>query len=154
MENRFLKRLGVYYVGTLVVLLCLAAYGFVSGVKSPAGGELVLIYAAVAVALFMVFALIAIGHYVYHDAERRGMSPVLWTLISVFAPYFIGLIVYLVVRTPLPTRCPSCGCAAPKDSVFCPKCGKPLRQKCSACQAVLQEGDRFCTSCGAAIEAR
>src|SRR3972149_3210095 len=111
MEKQFLKRLGGYYAGTLAVLLCLAVYGFVSGVTTPAGGELVLIYVAIALALFMVFALIAIGNYVYHDAERRGMSPALWTLISVFAPYFIGLIVYLVVRSPVLTRCPACGAA-------------------------------------------
>jgi len=47
--------------------------------------------------LFLVIPIM-IGIYVYRDANNRGMNAVLWTLISVFSPTFIGLIIYLIVR--------------------------------------------------------
>ena len=37
---------------------------------------------------------VLIGVYVYRDSVRRGMNAVLWTLVSVFAPYLVGFIIY------------------------------------------------------------
>ena len=42
----------------------------------------------------MVALHIAIGVYVYRDAKSRSMSAGLWTLIAIFTPGFIGLIIY------------------------------------------------------------
>ena len=59
----------------------------------------------VSVALFPIIILFAailsiglevlIGVYVYRDAVKRNMNAVLWTLVSVFAPYLVGFIIYL-----------------------------------------------------------
>jgi len=46
--------------------------------------------------ILIIAVLIAV--WVYKDAESRGMSGILWLLIVIFVPYFIGLIIYLVVR--------------------------------------------------------
>lgn len=40
---------------------------------------------------------IMIGIYVYRDAQSRSMNATLWTLVAVFAPGLIGLIIYLLV---------------------------------------------------------
>jgi len=46
---------------------------------------------------FIIGILICI--WVYKDAKSRGMSPVLWLLITLFLG-IIGLIIYLVIRKP------------------------------------------------------
>jgi RNA polymerase subunit RPABC4/transcription elongation factor Spt4 len=155
MDKGFLKRLVAYYLAFLVLLLGLAVYGYFAGMTVLPSGELpglLLLGVVTSIVFFFIFALIGIGYYVYHDAELRGMNPLLWTLISVFAPYFVGLIVYVVIRSPLPARCPACGAISPKESAFCPKCGKPIRRQCPTCHATLDQGYRFCPACGAAIE--
>ncbi len=110
-------------------------------------GPIILSIAAL-VGLLLLFFVIGIGVYVYHDAKRRGMEPVVWTLVAVFIPYFIGLIVYLVTRKPLQSTCPSCGMGAPWKASFCPSCGRPISRACPKCQASIQNGARFCHSCG------
>jgi predicted amidophosphoribosyltransferase len=76
------------------------------------------------------------------------MEPHLWTLLAVFVPYFLGLIIYLIARHPLQAACPSCGTRVPEKASFCPSCGKPLARSCSRCQISLQNGSRFCHACG------
>ena len=39
-----------------------------------------------------------IGGNVYRDAKRRQMNAVVWTLVAILAPTFIGFIIYLRVR--------------------------------------------------------
>ncbi len=99
--------------------------------------------------VLLLFSLIGIGTYVYRDARRRGMEPVLWTLVAVLVPYFIGLIIYLVVRQPPHSACPSCAAQMPLKAAFCPACGRPVQRTCSRCQTALQNGARFCHACGA-----
>ena len=101
--------------------------------------------------VLLLFALIGIGIYVYRDARRRGMEPLLWTLVAVLVPYFIGLIIYLVVRQPLQATCPSCAARMPLKAVYCPACGRPVQRSCSGCQTAIQNGARFCHACGAAV---
>ncbi|MEJ2720244.1 MAG: hypothetical protein P8181_03765, partial [bacterium] len=48
--------------------------------------------------LVMLFLWAALSLWVYHDAEQRGHSGLLWGLF-VFFGNFIGLIIYLIVRT-------------------------------------------------------
>ena len=110
-------------------------------------GQIIFSIAALVGLLFLFFA-IGIGIYVYHDAKQRGMEPVVWTLVAVFIPYFIGLIIYLVTRKPLQSTCPSCGAGAPWKASFCPSCGRAICQVCPKCQASIQNGARFCHGCG------
>lgn len=56
------------------------------------GGLLILIL------LCVIGVEVLIGVMVYRDAKARGMEPWLWTAVCLLVPYFIGLIVYLVVR--------------------------------------------------------
>ncbi len=61
--------------------------------------------------------------YVYGDARRRGMPPVLWTLVAVLVPNLLGFLLYFAMRRPLAS--------------FCTQCGRPM-----------MEGHQFCSWCG------
>jgi RNA polymerase subunit RPABC4/transcription elongation factor Spt4 len=100
------------------------------------------------VGLLLLCVAAGIGIHVYGDSRKRGMEPVLWTLLAVCVPYFLGLIIYLIVRNPPRAACPSCGARAPGKASFCPSCGSPLQRSCARCRAPLQKEDRFCHACG------
>jgi len=81
---------------------------------------------------FIIF--IAIGIWVYKDAEKRGKSGALWLIIVILLG-IIGIIIWLLVRPPIggyqqqpaPSTgrmCPSCGRPIPMDARICPYCGK------------------------------
>ena len=57
-------------------------------------------FATAMAAILFVFALL-IG-YVNGDARRRKMRHVMWTLLSIFIPNGIGIILYFIQRDPLP----------------------------------------------------
>ena len=63
-------------------------------------------------AMLGIYALL-VG-YVYGDARRRGMNQVLWTLLAIFIPSAIGVILYFILRDPVPVPCPRCGTLALK----------------------------------------
>jgi RNA polymerase subunit RPABC4/transcription elongation factor Spt4 len=90
--------------------------------------------------------------YIWADAKRRGMSPVLWLLVSLLVPYLIGAILYFVVREPLPMNCPHCGRAVNPHFNFCPGCQFNLRPNCPQCRRVVRAGDHFCPQCGASLQ--
>ena len=63
--------------------------------------------------------LLLIG-YVNRDARRRGMSPLLWTIVAILIPHGLGLILYFILRQPLHSACPQCGNAVQTGFNFCP----------------------------------
>lgn len=92
--------------------------------------------------------------YVYRDAQRRGMHPALWTLlVLVLSPgyLFIGLIIYLLIREPLPYTCPRCSATVNARFNFCPNCKCNLHPACPACQREVDENDKFCPYCAAEL---
>ena len=92
--------------------------------------------------------------YVYRDAKRRGMNPALWTLLVLLmaGPYtFIGLIVYLLIRDPLPYTCPQCSATVSARFNFCPSCKCNLRPACPQCQHEVADSDKFCPYCAAEL---
>ena len=80
-----------------------------------------------------IFAgLIALFSYIYRDAKRRNMNAVMWTLLAIFAPSGIGIILYFLLREPLAIFCSRCGTAASAGFGYCPSCGSPLAVGMSA----------------------
>jgi zinc-ribbon domain len=61
--------------------------------------------------------------YVYADARRRGMPPILWTLIAAFIPNLLGFLLYFALRRPIALPCPNCGQANAPGQRFCSWCG-------------------------------
>lgn len=89
--------------------------------------------------------------YVWGDARRRGMNHVLWTLLALFIPYAVGIILYFVLRDPVPVPCPSCATPARKGHAYCASCGAAVRAVCPHCRQPVEAGWRNCASCGHAL---
>jgi hypothetical protein len=88
--------------------------------------------------------------YVYRDARRRNMNAPLWTLlVFILSPssLFIGLIIYLLVREPLPYRCPRCSSMVGPRFNFCSNCKCNLHPSCPNCKREIAETDKFCPYC-------
>ena len=72
--------------------------------------------------VFMAAWLLCVG-YVYADAQRRGMRPLLWALIAALFPHLFGFLLYFALRQPLTPKCPHCGQPVTLDQRFCSWCG-------------------------------
>ena len=99
--------------------------------------------------LFSIVLPIFICVYVYRDAKRRGMSAGLWTVAVLLIPFYIGVIIYLIVRQNYNILlCPACQAAVEETHILCPQCGNPLKAQCASCHAVLDPSWRLCPQCG------
>jgi RNA polymerase subunit RPABC4/transcription elongation factor Spt4 len=86
--------------------------------------------------------------YVNGDARRRGMRYVMWTLLAMFIPNAIGIILYFILRDPLMKPCPGCSLIVRPGFTFCPHCGTSLRPTCSNCGKAVEIGWANCPQCG------
>ncbi len=105
----------------------------------------------------LVFAayILMLG-YVNRDAKRRGMNSALWTwFVLLMLPTsvgIIGLIIYLLVREPLPYPCPRCDKPVGPRFNFCPNCKCDLYPSCPNCKKEIVETDRFCPYCATELK--
>ncbi len=91
---------------------------------------------------------VAMGLYVYHDAKKRGMNALVWTLLTVLIPGFIGLIVYLIVRNEHSGKnCPVCGRNVSEHFSVCPECGHSLKPVCPVCGKTVAYDWNICPHC-------
>jgi len=147
------------YIVALVIGIAVNLHGVRTGGDIFPGDEslrnepglsfLGLIAVITAVAVGFSALLFMLG-YVYRDAKRRGMHPALWTLLVLIlsAGYFlIGLIIYLLVREPLPYTCPQCAATVNARFNFCPNCKYNLHPACPQCQREVDDADKFCPYC-------
>jgi hypothetical protein len=89
--------------------------------------------------------------YVYADAGRRGMNALLWTLLAIFIPSAVGIVLYFILRDPVAVPCPACGTPARKGHAFCASCGAAVRRACAQCRQAVEPGWRNCPACGATL---
>lgn len=104
--------------------------------------------------VFMLALLIPIliGTFVYRDAKKRNMDALLWTIIALFAPGFVGLIIYLVMRSrQSDLQCPACAQPVQESYAICPHCGASLQAHCIQCGNSLQAGWSVCPACGTEV---
>ena len=130
--------------------------------------------------LFFVVLWIAVIIWVYKDAERRGMSGLLWSLL-VFFGNLIGLLIFLIVRQDHPVccgpeasgtsaapaprgssppasaaasqlTCPFCKKPVEKTFTYCPHCGTTLQPVCKNCGKPVDDAWKACPYCGAALK--
>lgn len=104
----------------------------------------------------VVWLLVAV--WVYYDAERKGMSGILWALL-VFLGNLVGLVIYLIVRTdavappPLVSKvCPECNGPVQPDFKVCPHCGSELGGTCPKCGKNVQDNWNICPYCGESLQ--
>ncbi len=86
--------------------------------------------------------------FVCVDAKRRGMRCLLWMALAICIPYGIGIILYFLLRDPMPTPCPKCGMMVRSGFAFCPRCGTELLRACKVCHRKLEPGWVNCAYCG------
>jgi len=89
--------------------------------------------------------------FIYADAKRRKMRHVMWAWLAL-VPYFIGVILYFIMRDPLPAPCHRCGMDVPLSFAFCPGCGASLHPICRQCGKSLQPTWGNCPQCGTRLE--
>jgi RNA polymerase subunit RPABC4/transcription elongation factor Spt4 len=87
--------------------------------------------------------------YVNGDAKRRGMRRALWTLIALFVPNGIGIILYFFMREPILEPCRKCATLVRSNFAFCPNCGTQLGPACPNCRHPVEPGWKSCAFCGA-----
>jgi RNA polymerase subunit RPABC4/transcription elongation factor Spt4 len=92
-------------------------------------------------------AILLIG-YINRDAARRGMSPLLWTLLAIFIPHALGIVLYFVLRKPRTLNCPQCSAVVEPGFGFCPRCRGRLNAICPQCRRGVNAADKFCPYCG------
>lgn len=119
------------------------------GEPMPLEGKVILPILGAAVG----FVLVMLIGYVYGDAKRRGMRYVMWTLLAIFVPDGIGIILYFILRDPLPTHCTACGTALKAHFAFCPHCGAALHPACPQCGKAVEPQWSHCGYCGARLPA-
>jgi len=86
--------------------------------------------------------------YINRDAGRRGMNRLAWTLLAIFIPNALGIILFFLLRNPLSMHCAKCGNTVQGGFSFCPRCGADLGLHCPRCHHGIRPGDVFCSNCG------
>jgi Double zinc ribbon len=100
----------------------------------------------------LVAIFVLLWGYINADARRRGMRYVMWTLLAIFLPNSIGIILYFIMRDPLPARCPKCGAQGRANFTFCPQCGAELAAtSCPSCKRPAEPGWKSCPYCRSAL---
>ena len=80
------------------------------------------------ISLATLAASIALGVYIYRDANKRNMDGTFWLLI-VCVSWVVGAAVYLIVRDDnSAVECPNCNTVVKGNNAFCPKCGTEVKK--------------------------
>jgi RNA polymerase subunit RPABC4/transcription elongation factor Spt4 len=134
------------YVGTAVGFWALFTFGPPANGAPPVARFLLIFLAGIPLAIYALL----IG-YVNADARRRGMRYIMWTLLAIFIPNAIGIIVYFILREPMPRKCPNCSQSVGADFAFCPHCGFNLLPACPNCKRAVEPSWRMCPTCGTSL---
>ncbi len=118
--------------------------------RSPGNWPLRPLMIVIAPALVGIY-LLMVG-YIYGDAKRRRMRHVLWTFLALLLPQALGIILYFILRDPLPSSCPKCQAAAPSNYTFCPFCGTELKPTCPNCGRSVDASWANCAFCGRKLQ--
>jgi hypothetical protein len=75
------------------------------------------------------------------------MKAILWLLLAIFVPDLIGVLIYFLMREPLPLKCAECGALGNARYNYCPNCGHNYRPTCPQCKQEARPGDHYCPNC-------
>jgi hypothetical protein len=95
--------------------------------------------------------LLLMTGYVYGDARRRNMRPVMWALLALLVPNAIGFILYFILREPITDPCKQCSKPVGRQFGFCPFCGARQELSCPQCGAATQAEWAHCPRCGISL---
>jgi RNA polymerase subunit RPABC4/transcription elongation factor Spt4 len=97
--------------------------------------------------LLTMIYIAAVAGLVYRDAKSRGLDPWLWATVATFVPFFLGVIVYLIVRSNGKAVCESCGRPIRSDYKICPYCGHRRESACPQCERPVAADWKICPYC-------
>jgi len=140
-----------YYLFTLVFLTIAVLFVTVVGRDHDAPRFAVRCLLGVLMGAVLGCYAVLIG-YVNQDAGRRSMSRLLWTLIAIFVPNGLGIVLYFVLRKPRTAHCSQCDAEVEPGFSYCPRCRNRLQPACPHCQRSVDPGNKFCPYCGGALE--
>jgi hypothetical protein len=140
-----------YYLFTSILLIVAVLFVTIVGRDHNAPRLVVRFLLGVLAGTVLGCYAVLIG-YINQDSGRRGMSRVLWTLMAIFVPNGLGIVLYFVLRKPRTTHCPQCDAEVEPGFSFCPRCRNRLQPTCPHCQRSVNPGNRFCPYCGGALE--
>lgn len=106
---------------------------------------------AVFAGLFAAAWILVIG-YINADAGRRGMGRVLWTLIAIFVPNCLGILLYFLLRKPFLRKCAGCGAMVDPSFQFCQRCGCVMSPTCTNCGRGVSHEFICCPYCGKPVK--
>jgi len=149
-EIRSLAR-WVFYLAALVFLTTPVLFVVVIGRDNHAPPFAVRCLLGAMMGVVLACYVVLIG-YINQDAGRRRMSRLLWTLISIFVPNGLGIVLYFVLRKPRIAYCSQCNAEVEPGFSFCPRCRYHLKPACPHCQHSVTPGDKFCPYCGGVID--
>jgi hypothetical protein len=136
---------GLIYLACVTAFTLLFMFSHDQGLQStPKAAKILLVFGpGVVLAIYVLL----IG-YVNGDAKRRGMRYVMWTLLAIFIPNSIGIILYFILRDPLLKPCPRCSQIGRPGFTFCAHCGASLLPTCPNCGKSVELGWSNCPQCG------
>ena len=91
--------LTAWAVAAAVVALALTGLLFVA---MRHGGNPIPLMLFLAVGPLFLGGYVLLVGFVYQDAKRRGMRYVMWTWLAILVPNGIGIILYFLLRDPIP----------------------------------------------------
>jgi len=138
----------VAYVIAALAFVTLTVVAVVVALTDKHGPPLFVVVPAVLVGGTLLACVILLIGYINRDAGRRGMSRLAWTLIAIFVPNALGVVLYFVLRKPRLAHCPQCGTTVEPGFGFCPRCRHRLSPVCPHCQRSVNAEDKFCPYCG------
>ena len=105
------------------------------------------LYFNISIGALAALYMLMIG-YISRDAPRRGMATSLWMIVCVVIPSGIGAVLYFLLRQPVLSLCPACGCRIASDYHFCPQCAYQVAPCCGNCHRTARITDLYCVHCG------
>lgn len=97
--------------------------------------------------LCIFFFWLLIAAWLYQAAVRSGMNGPLWLAAGMFGSVFTA-IAFLLIRSFVRKKCPSCGAFVPAKVQYCSNCGAAIYETCEACKETCACNDNFCHACG------
>ncbi|MEA1975931.1 MAG: zinc ribbon domain-containing protein [Bacillota bacterium] len=100
------------------------------------------------VVVFFLLIKLIMSIYAYSDSKKRNMQAIMWMLLVLLIPNYIGLIIYLIVRQNDDyLNCPNCGFKVKRSFKICPSCNQPLTKICPSCKKIVKEDWNVCPYC-------
>jgi RNA polymerase subunit RPABC4/transcription elongation factor Spt4 len=100
------------------------------------------------VIIFFLLIKLIMSIYAYTDSKKRNMQSIIWMLLVLLIPNYIGLIIYLVVRQNDDyLNCPNCGFKVKRSFKVCPNCNQPLTKICPSCKKIVKDDWNVCPYC-------